>query len=502
MARSRWLAAVASFVIASSGPAPRTQDPAIVEDGAAGAVVVELVADRGSYFVDEVIRLRLRIGIDDRFLRDNLLAMFRQTIDVPVQLDESALLHTAGLVRLDAEDSARAVAATGPSFAAGDRIVHAERADERVVDGRRFRLLEVTRAFRCERVGELVLPSPRVRFAFATRFRDDFLEGRVAEDRADGVARGTSLTLSIRPLPDEGRPATFSGAVGRFTVEADASPLELVVGSSLKLVLRITGDGDLAQFSAPRLDALDGFHVFGSVEERAAARRTITYDLAPRRADLRELPGVAFTFFDPAPPAAYRSVVTPAIPLVVHPSPSGTQLPPIPTSLPKAVVPGEDDIFELMPFVGGRPGGTARDVTARMLVLAIAGPWLCAIGFLALQRARRRALADPLGVRARRAARVFLATTSRDGDETATAFAEYVAARLRCPSAAVIDAALASRLVGARVPEPLASRASHELERLTAARYSGGPPVAAAVATARELVDELETVFVSLESER
>src|SRR4029079_18428198 len=97
-----------------------------------------------------------------------------------------------------------------------------------IIDGNTFTVLEIETTWIPTVAGKLTVPAPILRFAFATGFHDDTWTGRVPSDRHDAYVKGKARTLSILPLPEEGRPREFSGAVGRFGVQAEASPMELV----------------------------------------------------------------------------------------------------------------------------------------------------------------------------------------------------------------------------------------------------------------------------------
>ena len=117
-----------------------------------------------------------------------------------------------------------------------------------------------------------------------------------------------------------GRRASVPSRVGRFEVEAHAAPLELGVGESVALTLSIAGDGDLAAFEPPRLEDAQRFDLRGTLDRVVDGRREIVYDLAPRDADVRELPAVELAHFDPTPPAGYRVAATRPIAIVVRPA--------------------------------------------------------------------------------------------------------------------------------------------------------------------------------------
>lgn len=455
------------------------------QDELADRAFVELALERTTVFVGETVPLRIRFGMDPRFRAEQLVAIFRQTLDLPLQVDAGALRSVVELRVVDADD--------GPTIACDDRVARVARAGTRGVGERTLDVYELATPFVARREGEYELPTPRLRFAWAASFTEDFFGDRVPQDRRDAALGGAPLPLRVLPLPLEGRPASFTGALGRHTIGAKAEPLALAVGDTLRLVLTIEGEGDLTAFAAPRLHGLAGFDVFGAVEELAPGRRTITYDLAPAHAAVTAVPAIPFAFFDPGPPGAYRVVTSAPIPLVVSGGArtGGAGGPDATVSVQPV-----DDIVATLPdtFVHA-----PRRVGLTSTLVALASPWLVAVLALAWIGVRRRAQADPLGVRARRAARRFRASRATGADGLATAFAEYLAARLRLPSAAVIANELESDLVRAGCAVELSARAARALHDLVASRY-GGTPAATVAAALRALVDELEAAFVRAEA--
>lgn len=451
-----------------------------------GLAFVETVAERTDFFVHEPIRVTLRFALDEELVSGRLVALFQQPMDVPVQVTApwwEGVSHANAVAvpaRMIAEETLAApVHPPTASFALGETIARATRVADRIEGDRRLRVFEVQRTLVATRAGELVLDAPSLRFAHATSFADDFLKGRVALDRRDAFVRGATLALTIRPLPDEQRPIEFTGAVGRFSVRAElrshataARTVAIDVGESVQLLLHVLSDGDLGHFDAPRLDGLADFRVNGMLDETVPGQRTFTYDLAPRSADVRAVPAIPFAFFDPAPPSGYRVVRTEAIPLVVRAQSS-------------------------------RP----RTRWIWWLTGAVA-----AVGLTIACLLRRRALAplDHGGAQSREAAETVRASATdaqratesnvmheyavRLHTQMTQDFTSYLAARLRCSSAAVIGTDLAARLVAAGAPESLATRAAALHEALVAARFGGPLPLDGAGKT-RALVDELEAAF-------
>jgi hypothetical protein len=276
---------------------------------------VELESTRSTPFVGERIPIVLRIGVEREFARHNLVPMFPRPLDLPVQIEAPWLAE----LEPPLEPGGVLLEGTRVSLALDQEIAFARAAPDVERDGRTFRVIELERAWLAPASGEHVLAAPLLRFASATRFEGDALGADVARDFEVLLVPGNALALAVQPLPEAERPASFTGAVGTFTLEADAVPRELRVGESTKLALRIAGTGDLMTFEAPRIELGADFRVLGMVEERAPTERRIVYDVAVLRERVGALPSVELAYFDPTEPAGYRTLRTEPIELLVLP---------------------------------------------------------------------------------------------------------------------------------------------------------------------------------------
>lgn len=460
---------------------------------AAARAFVALQAAPTPCYVGQILTLRVRVGIDARFFAEHGLQLFHRRLDLPVQVEVAWPAEPAALP-LDDPDPA---ASQGLSLALGDAVLAATRTEDEVRDGRTYTVVTLARRFLPAQAGALALAlapgagAARLRFAHTTRFEDDFVQGRVGVDRHEVTVESQPLTVPILPLPEAGRPAAFSGAVGQFTVRAETSAQRVDAGASFPLSLHIEGVGNLHAFAPPPL-RLPGFHALGSIDTKAAGRRTITYDVSPLRASTAGVPAIPFAFFDPTPPASYRTVTTTPLPLVVHATADG----PTPEDLAPRLTPGVDDILTVRSV--GRGPRAATEASTPRLLLALLGPWGLALGLVLWRRASARRRHDPAGRRARAAAADFRARLAAPGADLAAAFTEFVAARLRCAPAAVISPDLPARLSAGGVPPSLGARTAATLDAMVASRY-GSVATHDAVAIAA-LVDELDRAFA--ESER
>ena len=433
---------------------------------------VEVVAPVGGFHVGELVPLQVRFGFETSFWDRGLLQLFRQPLDLPVQLS----LAWDGLRRHPVEEDPAGLL----RFAVGTGVGLARPAAEQEREGRAFTVFVHQRVVVAERPGELLVPGPVLRFASATGFVDDPLQGRVPAGRVEGRVTGAPLRLPVGALPAAGRPPGFSGAVGRFTIRASADPRPLETGDPLELHLRIEGDGLLDAVEAPDLSGLEGFHVLGRIQEPAAGALSFRYQLAPLPGAAGALPPIAFSYFDPADDA-YATVWSEAIPLPG----SGAVGPP-----PELSGRVED------PGVAPEP-----DPVSKLLMVALfLGPVaLVGLIFLGWQRRHRLAVASlPSPPVARTAVPAPLGASGEGPVEASAAeqddFELQLAAWLSCSPASLVRQDLAQQLRLAGLAEDLADRAAALHRARIAARY-GAP-------AQPELASELAALTAALRRRR
>ena len=112
--------------------------------------------------------------------------------------------------------------------------------------------------------------------------------------------------VDIQPLPVEGRPASFSDAVGQFDATAALSTRELTAGEPLTVTLSVLGQGNFERISAPEIVEQPGWRIFPPKTQFTAAdevgfrgEKSFEYLLIPDDASVEAVPALAFSFFDP-----------------------------------------------------------------------------------------------------------------------------------------------------------------------------------------------------------
>ncbi len=340
--------------------------------------------------------------------------------------------------------------------------VRVEELPRQQVRGRAFRMFRMVRSYTPTRSGSLEFPTSWLEFARIEDFGDIFSRRR---ERVESYfAKSEPLVIEVIQLPEQGRPADYGGAIGNFTARASAEPRDVDAGESIKLKVEWSGTGNLEFFSAPepsRSEAFNGFRVYGKTETKSLDSRSVVYDLAPKSADVKEIPPLVLPVFDPQS-NRYTSVATPAIAINVRALGRASGL-----SDPDGFV-AQNDLRDVPSALGGE-GELPRPGTTTVLGAFAALPLI----WIGLARVARRR-GDPWAPRerARRRARKQLA---RELSGATSARAELVALQ---------------NFLGARTAERAEAWEGRDIQGWFARQAHQVP--AAAVLELERLVDELE----------
>lgn len=186
-------------------------------------------------------------------------------------------------------------------------------------------------------IGPAILKCDLVRRASRSRrspldsfFNDSFFGQNRLEPR---IYRSKPITINVKPLPADSGTPTFSGLVGRFTIESSIEQAELKVGDSSTLEVEIAGNGNLMDAEAPEVNIPDGFKIYSDapednirLDERGyTGSRTMRYALVPVQAGDFTIPPVRLKYFD-VESGTYQTVETKSVSLHVSPAAEEDQL--------------------------------------------------------------------------------------------------------------------------------------------------------------------------------
>jgi hypothetical protein len=134
---------------------------------------------------------------------------------------------------------------------------------------------------------------------------DDFFGGGIQEVPYT-VSSGTTQ-IDAKPLPREGRPANFDGAVGQFELEVKLDKDNVQTGDAATFSVVISGKGNIKAIESPKLDFPPEFEVYDpKVDDKVSAAsgtisgtKSFDYLIIPRNPGVYKLPVVSFSYFDP-----------------------------------------------------------------------------------------------------------------------------------------------------------------------------------------------------------
>ena len=151
-----------------------------------------------------------------------------------------------------------------------------------------------------------------------TNRRNIFGQMQVVEDNKR-VSAG-SKTITVKPLPEAGKPVDFSGAVGRFNFSVTPSKTNLKNGESLDLKVVASGTGNLKLFTLPKpvvpssLEMYDPVHNENVQTPLSGMNGSISdsYTIIPQFKGKYPIKPMAFTYFDLGS-SSYKTITSPEI---------------------------------------------------------------------------------------------------------------------------------------------------------------------------------------------
>lgn len=125
------------------------------------------------------------------------------------------------------------------------------------------------------------------------------------------------VTIHVSALPS-GKPAGFSGGVGKFTMTPSISQTEIQANEAVTIKLDIAGSGNMKLIKTPAIDWPEGFEPydpkvtnnFKTTTSGVSGTKSIEYLAIPRSAGEYTIPAVKFSYFD-IDEKAYKTLSTP-----------------------------------------------------------------------------------------------------------------------------------------------------------------------------------------------
>jgi hypothetical protein len=264
------------------------------KSAAARAEGIRLTAD-GSAFI------RLKLPKKEIYVGESI------PVDIEVGLRDGFVSSLNGLPTL-----------TGGGDFTLNNLSHQPQRVQKLIDGKNFTLLIWHSAIAGVKPGQfaLTVESPltvRVRTRpqgeslLEDSLGDPFLQNYFgATVKKDITVASPTADLTVLALPLDGRPATFSGAVGSFKISDELSAPMAAAGDPLTLRLQITGSGNFDRVDSPMLEHLDAWKTYPPRSTFKASdavgyqgSKLFEQPLIAARVGAQTLPALEFSYFDP-----------------------------------------------------------------------------------------------------------------------------------------------------------------------------------------------------------
>ncbi len=158
-----------------------------------------------------------------------------------------------------------------------------------------------------QQTGQIVLEPFQLEFPYLieTNQRDFF--GRLFNQYIWVKLNSNELTFNVKPLPKNGKPKNFSGAVGDFDLNVFVEKDRVNAGESVQFDVEISGKGDFKMVTVPQLSLPDELELYepNSYESITLTREghkgkvSKSYVVVPQYKGDYELPVFKFSFFNP-----------------------------------------------------------------------------------------------------------------------------------------------------------------------------------------------------------
>lgn len=148
-------------------------------------------------------------------------------------------------------------------------------------------------------------PTQRPRSPFDLFNLDPFDDPFLGDVQPQNITiRSEPTTFEVKPLPPNA-PPNFSGAVGNFTMTADAKPKSVQVGDPITVASTITGRGNFDRVNAPPIEDDRGWQKYPpsskfEKDDDVGISGTKTFEMVLSPREKKEtVPALLFAYFDP-----------------------------------------------------------------------------------------------------------------------------------------------------------------------------------------------------------
>lgn len=365
-----------------------------------------------------------------------------------------------------------------------------------------YQVLEVRYALMPSKVGNHTIgPAKMTMTVFQSRRRSgrSLFDDPFFDDPFFSFSRGRPTTLASEPLelevlalPEENRPADFSGLVGTFEMESQVEPSQVMAGESATLTVRVRGRGNVNRIPDLKLPELRESKVYADQpvleltpdDKGLAGTKTMKWAIVPEKDGPYQIPPLRISFFDTTN-HQYDMATTPSHTISVlpnrgqgaedsiqHPEETRAEGPAKQAikQLGRDILPVHTSIKDLTHGSGIRP---ERPV----FWLLTLGPIIFYIAAFCGLRFKKNSVQAKTAIKAKKAAKVFMGQCRQrelSSRRLAEAAKSYLDDRFKLSLGAVTPDEAAELLISRGVDRATAQKFESHLQRLEENIYAGG----------------------------
>lgn len=271
-----------TIVKGSSKPKRQQQDAGISDEEIAKNLFIRAIVDRRKVYLGEQVTVTYKL-----YTRLNIAA----------QMSISKLPQYQGFWAEELETSSNITFTT------------------EVIDGKQYRVgvlkkaaLFPTQTGKLEITPfELTVPIQLRRNRNRNNFFDDFFNAPFGFNQTvEYNATSNKIIINVLSLPTEGKPDSFHGAVGNFSLNVDVDKTTAKTNEAVTLKVILSGKGNLELLEMPELNLPSGFEKYEpktseNINKRniISGSKTAEYLMIPRVVGTRVIPPVEFSYFNP-----------------------------------------------------------------------------------------------------------------------------------------------------------------------------------------------------------
>ena len=341
-----------------------------------------------------------------------------------------------------------------------------------------------------QKTGELNIEPLTLDVPIDVRSNKRDLFGRFLMTRVNKTISAGNRTITVKPLPQQGKPDNFSGAVGNFSFKVTTNKTKLDANESLELNVTVGGNGNLKLFDLPSVTFPNSLEVYEPIRNDNIKTQTSgmtgtvseNYTVVPQFKGNYPLRPITFSYFDPKT-ETYKTLSSQEIVIEVENGPVTAVKEPT-TSNSKQPVALESDQFKYIKLDANlKPIKKENFFKSKLFWGIMAAPFIVIPLFILIGRRRRARLNDVEGNRVRHAnllAKKYLGEAKKNLNNKDTfyeslerALHNYLKAKLNIETSEMSKEHISKLLVERSVNSEVVSQFIGLLKSCEFARYAG-----------------------------